>query len=227
MSISSMASAAIARRPDFVPLGVPIGLSGIALAATSSPTLLPDVSVPAPPAQPGATGFPTPPAQPAAAPVPAAVSQPTAVRASSGTSSTAASWNVSTALQVITTYIPTEVLTLYVAVLAALRNPSSQRVAAASTVFWGFLLATPLIVWLVYAAKIRSADSRGALPFKPAAWPVWEMCAATIAFTAWALALPDSPFMETVTSAIGGLVVLMASTLLGLAAPVFQRPLGT
>jgi hypothetical protein len=52
------------------------------------------------------------------------------------------------------------------------------------------------------------------------------MVAATAAFTAWASALPESPFVGAgVTPAIGGIFVLVTSTLLGLAAPIFQRPL--
>jgi hypothetical protein len=53
------------------------------------------------------------------------------------------------------------------------------------------------------------------------------MITATIAFGAWAYALPDSPFsrFSWYTVALGSLVVLIASTVLGLAAPIFQKKL--
>jgi hypothetical protein len=133
--------------------------------------------------------------------------------------------NVSAALQVITTYIPTETLTLYVAALAALRDAPPPAVDA-RYVSWSFIAATPIVVWLVYAARLKASGGGRALPLRPATWPLWEMVAATAAFTAWASALPESPFVGAgVTPAIGGIFVLVTSTLLGLAAPIFQRPL--
>jgi len=239
VSISSMATAATARRPDFAPPGLPRGTYGIASAVIAPAMPLPaspppppqpgtTVRVPAPPAQPGTPSrFPTPPAQPFGGRLPTPPAQPTGSAPAAASSSAT---SVSAALQVITTYIPTEILTLYVAVLAALRNPTTHRVsdASATTTFWVFLLVTPLTVWLVYAAKLKALGDGRRLPSRPSAWPVWEMSAATIAYTAWSLALPDSPFVDAgITSAIGGVLVLITSTLLGLAAPVFQRPLST
>ena len=139
-----------------------------------------------------------------------------------------ATGSVSAALQVITTYVPTETLALYVAFLAALRDGETQRVDATSAlgVFCFFIAATPLFVWLVYAARLKTSGGGRTLPLHPAAWPAWEMFAATTAFAAWASGLPDSPFAgPRMAPAIGGLLVLVTSTLLGLAAPVFQRPL--
>jgi hypothetical protein len=136
--------------------------------------------------------------------------------------------NVSAALQVITTYIPTETLTLYVAFLAVLRDANTQRVDSTSAlwVFYFFIAATPLFVWLVFAARLKTSGGGRTLPLHPATWPVWEMFAATAAYAAWASALPDSPFAGVgMAPAMGGIFVLVTSTLLGLAAPIFQRPL--
>jgi hypothetical protein len=252
VSISSMTSAALARRDDYAPRGVPVGLAGVAAAAVGQPMLLlrppaaprqplAGARMPTPPAQPGAFGTrPSAPAQPSISlPVPPA--QPTApgsldVPATRAPLTTAAG-GVTAALQVITTYIPTEILTLYVAVLAALRDPkvttgasaASANAAAggsanAETAFWVFLVLTPIAVWLVYAAKLRAAEAGRPLPADPGAWPVWEMFAATLAYVAWAVALPDSPF-PSVPQALGAVIVLTTSTLLGLAAPVFQQPI--
>lgn len=130
---------------------------------------------------------------------------------------------VDTTFNVLFGYIPTEVLTLYVAVLAALEGDKFTNVRW--TIFIIFLVGTPIIFWLVYAAKLK-ADGKG-LPIALNAWPVWEMFAATVAFCAWAFALPQSPFAayNWYSPALSSLAVLLVSTLLGLLAPLLQRPL--
>lgn len=133
--------------------------------------------------------------------------------------------SVTTALSVLTTYIPTEVLTMYVAVLAALQDLSRKSYSLQWMVLWAFLAATPIVVWLVYAAKVKSAGKE--LPLSPTTWPWWEMGAATLAYLAWAFALPNSPFVEIAgySAPLSGVIVLLASTVLGLLAPIFQSPL--
>jgi hypothetical protein len=123
-------------------------------------------------------------------------------------------------LRTVTTYIPTEVLTLYVAVVAALQPAGATP---AWITFWCFLICTPVVVWVVYAIKAKTAKS----PF-PAAirtWPLWEMIAGSIAYVAWAFALPGSPFASWAhySAALAGVIVLVASTILGLLAPLFAR----
>lgn len=144
------------------------------------------------------------------------------------------------ALKSIATYIPTEIVTLYVAALAALAGSNPDTPAPPSAVaatggsvasstdlvaFWIFLALTPVIVWLVYAAKVRNAGKQ--LPWKVVSWPWWEMISSTVAFAAWAYAMPSSVFtrFDWYTAAIGTLVVLVVSTLLGLIAPIVQRQL--
>jgi hypothetical protein len=134
--------------------------------------------------------------------------------------------SVTSALKVMVTYIPTEVLTLYVAVLAAIQDPNRHSSRSLWLAFYSFLIATPIVVWLVYAAKVRAANKR--LPIAPKTWPLWEMIAATIAYAAWAFGLPESPFKDFTnwySPALAGLAVLVVSTLLGLLAPVVHRPL--
>lgn len=132
---------------------------------------------------------------------------------------------VTTALKVIVTYIPTEVLTLYVAVLAAIHNPERKELGPEWITFVCFLVATPVVVWLLFAAKVKSA--RKAIPWAPSQWPIWEMAAATIAYAAWAFALPDTPFRDWswYSSALSGVIVLIVSAALGLLAPLFQQQL--
>ncbi len=105
-------------------------------------------------------------------------------------------------------------------------NPNAQMVRWVT--FGSFLAATPIVTWLLFAAKVKA--TKQPLPLAPRTWPMWEMSAAIIAYCAWALALPNSPFAEFKTSwyssAVSGVIVLVASTVLGLLAPFFQRPLG-
>lgn len=132
---------------------------------------------------------------------------------------------INTALNVLFGYIPTEVLTLYVAFCAALERPSEAgKVACAEWLTFGaFVLLTPLVVWLVYGAKVIAAGRP--VPWHCRTWPVWEMVAATVAYLTWAFALPGSPFRGQgwYSSAVGALAVLSVSTLLGLVAPFVQR----
>ena len=128
-----------------------------------------------------------------------------------------------TAYNVLFGYIPTEVLTLYIAVLAAMEG--DKFVDIRWTVFLIFLCGTPIVLWLIYAAKLKTAGK--ALPLKPRTWPIFEMFAATVAFCAWAFALPGSPFAtySWYSPALSSLAVLLVSTILGLLAPLLQRPL--
>ena len=128
---------------------------------------------------------------------------------------------VTAALAVIVTYIPTEVLTVYVAVLAAF-SASTTAPRTNWTIFAIFLVATPLTVWAIYAAKVKSAN--GTLP-RWSQLPVWEMAAGTLAFVAWALSLPSAPFLSYagLPATLGSVVILVVSALLGLLAPLFQK----
>ena len=142
--------------------------------------------------------------------------------AGAGPSETAA--QIDTAFNVLFGHIPTEILTLYVAVLAAVHQ--TDKVTPADWgAFWAFLAATPIVVWLVYGAKVKAAGK--ALPLGFGAWPVWEMFAGTVAYCTWAFALPNAPFSgySWYSSALSGVAVLVGSTVLGLLAPFFQNPL--
>ena len=134
-----------------------------------------------------------------------------------------------TALQTVTNYIPTEVLTLYIAFVGALGPTIVQNghVVGRWSVFWCFLAATPAVVWLAFAAKLAALGKP--LPISPRYWPIWEMFAATVAFLAWAFGLPQTPFAEFqgkwYSPQLAALLVPVVSVALGLIAPVAQRPL--
>lgn len=129
----------------------------------------------------------------------------------------------------ISAYIPTEVITLYVATLGALGSaPSGDKASlsakSADVAFLAFLVLTPIIVWLIYAGKVASAKK--VIPIAFRTWPKWEMSAATISFAAWGAALPNSP-LTIVPSAVAAVMIVVVSGLLGLIAPLAQRPLKT
>jgi hypothetical protein len=133
---------------------------------------------------------------------------------------------VNAAIRTLTTYIPTETLTLYVAVLAALQPAPKEPAAPPSwAIFLCFLIGTPLVIWLVYITKAKTSGKP--IPWAPLKWPLWEMAAGTIAYVAWAFALPTTPFASLAwySTGLAGIVVLIASTVLGLLAPLFARPL--
>lgn len=155
------------------------------------------------------------------------------------TSTTTGATQMAGVLATITAYIPTEILTLYVAVRAALSEavkPGAGGASAALTAaggvwperiaFYGFLALTPTVVWLVYATRLKSAGQP--LPLAPPAWPWWEMAAATVAYVAWAFGLPNSVFnaWPYYSTSIAAVLVLVTSSLLALLTPVFSTSKG-
>jgi hypothetical protein len=132
-----------------------------------------------------------------------------------------------TVLGQIMRWIPTETITLYVAYLALL-NPvvakAGKKVCEAGGFDdrWAgvvvFAALTPVVVLLVYIAKVRGTKQ----PFR---WPVWEMAAATLAFLAWAFALPDTPLLSVCgyKVEIGAFIVLVTTIAIGLVADALGK----
>ena len=132
-----------------------------------------------------------------------------------------------TALQTLTTYIPTEVLTLYVSAIAAVGPLTVNGLPVGRWLpFWCFLVGTPVVVWIAFATKLKAVGKN--LPASPRKWPVWEMAAATIAYFAWTFALPNTPFAQFekwYSSGLAAFFVLVVSAGLGMIAPLMQRRL--
>jgi hypothetical protein len=125
-------------------------------------------------------------------------------------------------LDALSRYIPTEIITLYLAALAAM--PALVATFAFVTnvrLYWFFAILTPILLLLVLAGKRR----REGLPVFPALrdWPWWKLIASTIAFLVWALAVPTTPYMDgpagKVVAAFGALLV---STFLTLLEPILE-----
>lgn len=122
----------------------------------------------------------------------------------------------SSAIDGLAKYIPTESITLYVAATAAL--PSLLEAFPGLTplrLYWAFVVLTPVLFLLVYIGKRRS-QRLSPLPAL-AQWPWWKLCASTIAFMVWALAVP--PLIETnagkVVAAFGAILVSTLLSLIG------------
>jgi hypothetical protein len=129
---------------------------------------------------------------------------------------------VTTALNALVGYIPTEVITLYVAALSAeTALHSTFPVIDAAAILWFFVALTPLLLLLIYLSKVAATGD--ALP-GPARWPWWKMCAASIAFFVWALAVPGNPYLKDAAAAVAGFGAMLVSTLLSVMTPIFERP---
>ena len=134
---------------------------------------------------------------------------------------------VSSAIASMAAYIPTEVITVYVAVLGALGvtvATAGGATAVASTplpVYALFIVLVPFIIWGLYARTVKAAGKP--LPRSFGAWPKWEMIAGTVAFAIWAAALPSSPLspFSWFSAAVAGVSALVISMLLGVFAPLF------
>ena len=129
---------------------------------------------------------------------------------------------VTNALTALVGYIPTEVITLYVAALSAQAAlHAAFNVIDAATILWFFVALTPVLLLLIYLSKVAATGD--ALP-GPKQWPWWKMCAATIAFFVWALAVPGNPYLKDAAAAVAGLGAMLVSTLLNILTPIFERP---
>ena len=87
----------------------------------------------------------------------------------------------------ITRWIPTETISVYVALLALVAPlvPHSSSYASRWTLFWLMTAANPVVVILLVMAKKQPGDKFS--------FPWFETLIAPIAFAAWAFALPDTP----------------------------------
>jgi hypothetical protein len=124
------------------------------------------------------------------------------------------------ALSALVEYLPTETVTLYLAAVPLL--PELNKIAPAFGA-WGlygtFAVLTPVLFALVYAGKRRVAK----LSRWPGTreWPWWPTIAATIAFLAWGLAVPQGPFVTNDGKGmLAGLLAVFVSALLGVVGKV-------
>lgn len=132
----------------------------------------------------------------------------------------------------LTKFIPTETITLFLAVVSAIdaiakigRNGGSTSLPSISpwAAYWVFAALTPLIVLglarVAYKDELRRLNAPAAAPpFRP---PSFEMLAAFLAFLIWALAVPgmaENAVWQIVAS-VGAVIV---STFLNLVEGFFK-----
>ncbi len=136
----------------------------------------------------------------------------------------------------IANYIPTEVLSVYIAALSliAQAEPSSGPPSVAGLghdplesikliTFWLGVCLTPAVVWCSFAVKLKARG--GVLPLNPLEWPWWSLFAATLSFAIWAMALPSSGvavFAGVYGNLVAGILVLAVGSTLALFAPLFS-----
>ena len=128
-------------------------------------------------------------------------------------------------LEELVRYIPTEIITLYLAAIA-LATPMVGGITAMSSDYTGrwitffvALAVTPLFVVSDFLAKAREQGTSRKLP-------VYNIIAAAIAFAAWGFALPASPFGDLSWYSAGwaGFVALAASIVLGRLGAALGKP---
>jgi uncharacterized membrane-anchored protein len=120
--------------------------------------------------------------------------------------------------------IPTEMVTGYLAALAAVIATTSDQNPKPGLrwlLLVGFGVLTPVAVWSLWNAKLRPDD-----PLRKRRAPFLEMATATLAFLVWAFALPDSPITlwSAYDASISPVIVIVGGIVLGLTAPLLQRP---
>lgn len=115
-------------------------------------------------------------------------------------------------------YIPKEIVTLYVAGLAA--GPALKLVAgfgSRTLLYWVFVGLTPCFYIGVYLAFLKANDKE-IPPFRE--WPWGPTLASVFAFGVWALAVPGNPYVSgSSQSAAAGFCALFVSAILGIADP--------
>lgn len=119
----------------------------------------------------------------------------------------------------LTRYIPTETITLYVAAMAAREQIARwlglEVPLTVSLIYGTFALLTPVILLVLMLTAHRQSGIAGR--FRPRQWP---LVAALAGFLVWALSAPGHPAADQLAGlpALGALVV---STFLSLLDPLF------
>jgi len=127
-----------------------------------------------------------------------------------------------TAITALTKYIPTEVVTLYIASVSALPAIQEEWKSLRSDhLYFGFAMLTPILFVLIFFNQL-AVDQKPYPTFRQ--WPWWRIFASTIAFCVWALAVPNNPFLETKTAGVlAGLGAAFVSMLLSIIGPIVER----
>lgn len=120
----------------------------------------------------------------------------------------------------LTKYIPTETVTLFVAAMSALKAIRDVwPIVDGWTLYWVGAGLTPVVFLLAAYGKHLSSGS--GTPFRPAIWP---MVASLIAFLAWGLSVPGL-LQDDSAKVVAAFGAVLVSTALSLLEPIFlPRP---
>jgi hypothetical protein len=115
----------------------------------------------------------------------------------------------------IVAFIPTEIITLWVALIALLSDPKPPSGKASCQADWSthWLLAgtfAVLAMLLTLGLSYRKFKDTDGIDFK---WPLFGLLATPAAFLAWAVSLPEGPLRSACwyTNEAGAFVVLAAT----------------
>lgn len=130
--------------------------------------------------------------------------------------------SVTNVLNALVKYIPTEVITLYIAAVSATSALQTVFSINAIILYWSFIVLTPIVLLLVYLGK-RAVAQEPLQSFKELPW--WKMFASASAFGVWALAIPNNPYVEGGAGAvIAGLGAMFISLILNPLSQKFDGP---
>jgi hypothetical protein len=151
-------------------------------------------------------------------PAPPAVTPPTPPATAAGQAGTTAQ----NALTALVKFIPTEIVTLYVSAVSV--GTGFKSVFPSFTpalLYWSFIILTPILHYLIYFSSLASMNEE-----RPPVgqWPRWKPLASTIAFSIWALAIPENPYIHgEAGAAVMGFLVLFVTMLLSYVTPIIER----
>lgn len=128
----------------------------------------------------------------------------------------------------LTKYIPTETVTLFVAVVGAISSiDEGSRRPYLLGAYWFFAILTPVFVVLVaYRSYLKpTADAKRLTT--GFTLPVFRMVAAFVAFLVWGLAVPNIAAVFTIEGTLvqilSGVGALIVSTILTMLEPIFEK----
>jgi len=119
---------------------------------------------------------------------------------------------VSTALEMLARYIPTEIIALYLAALSIAPAFKETLHVEPPVLYWFGVVLTPILLTAAYLTNSWKANHE--LP-KLKDWPWWKAFAATAAFATWALAVPGNGLIATASAAsVTGFMAILVSLIL-------------
>jgi hypothetical protein len=117
---------------------------------------------------------------------------------------------VSTALEMLTKYIPTEIVALYISALSIAPAVDQTLKMTKEVLYWAGVVAAPVVLVLVFLGNART----GGKPLPPVRdWPYWKAIASMFAFAAWGVAIPGNWWVSSNAQLglVAGFLAIVAS----------------